>query len=70
METRLAAWLRLKQKRRSQFASELGTSAANVTRWCKGRPPAPRFARMIVAATNGAVSFEDLYAERRQDSAA
>lgn len=61
METRLSQWLKQQRKKRLEFARELDTSPANVTRWCEGRPPSARWARKIVEATNGGVTIADLY---------
>ena len=71
MANRLSEWLQQTRTQRSVFARELGTSPATVTRWCQGeRAPSRYFARKIVAATNGAVTFADLYGEPSSETPA
>lgn len=63
-QTRLAQWLRLTGRTRTSFAREIGEEPKWIARICQGkRQPSPEIARKIVAATNGEVTLEDIYAD-------
>ncbi len=69
-DTRLAQWLRLTGRTYTGFAAEAGTTVQNISRICKGDEPGKDLAKLIVAATKNAVTFEDLYAAPSSESAA
>lgn len=63
----LTAYLDMRRSSLSAFAAEIGRSVSTVSRIARGQvDPSPATARLIVEATKGAVSHDDLF---RRDAA-
>ena len=61
----LDRWLRETGTKEEALAETIGVAQGTINRYRRGyRAPRPEIARKIVAATEGAVTFEELYAER------
>lgn len=58
---RLKDYLKAAGMTRAEFAKMVGCEQPTVSRYLRGRVPAPEVMARIVAATNGAVTPNDFY---------
>lgn len=64
----LINWLKREQIKQSEFAKEIGTDQATISRICRKKRTAPRkIASLIVIRTDGDVTLDDLFYPKNND---
>jgi transcriptional regulator with XRE-family HTH domain len=69
MEHALTSYRRSRNLTLQAFGDIVGATKAQVLKWERGALPRPETAQKIVAATEGAITLEALYAAANKDAA-